>query len=463
MIRCPKVLACLITLFFFCNNCEAAHIYLSGTIVNPTDSLIYFKVNEHQVVLNRPYKEYQAKVDKQGHFTISLPATTILEWAIEYGDNTSLICLQPSDTLVLKFDKFDYYDGYTVDSKHQNEILFMQALNADKMYQLNFGSSFTTDVIAIKDYQTNLRRRIEKSTFKLSFLENYRKSFPIEATFYNWLKTSFTIEPYAKIFLENILIDSSFSERTLIDEFAKIHLNNDTAALSSAEYNDVVDYYSMIKTFGDEISISYISDVFNFAKNNLKGSTRNVLMTSQLVAAGQIDSIYDRLYPQYIEVVTDTSLLTLVAFEKKKSAALKKESMKSLENISASKELKELFEAYKGKVVYIDFWASWCKPCLQEMPKSRVLREKLKDQNIVFLYLGYNDTKTNWLGARKELGIEGEHILLSPTLIQEAKRTFNVTGIPHYAIIDKDGTIIQKNAGRPGYADTESFIRTLLE
>ena len=43
------------------------------------------------------------------------------------------------------------------------------------------------------------------------------------------------------------------------------------------------------------------------------------------------------------------------------------------------------WDQYKGKAVFINFWATWCKPCIEEMPSIRVIKDKLKDANIVFL------------------------------------------------------------------------------
>ena len=103
----------------------------------------------------------------------------------------------------------------------------------------------------------------------------------------------------------------------------------------------------------------------------------------------------------------------------------------------------------------INVWASWCIPCRAEMPNASILKDKLKGKNIVFLYLGYNDKEKAWLKARDQIGIQGEHYLLDDKMIREAEELFVINGIPHYAIIDKDGKIISKSAGRPREAYKE--------
>ena len=65
------------------------------------------------------------------------------------------------------------------------------------------------------------------------------------------------------------------------------------------------------------------------------------------------------------------------------------------------KSLADIIKSHEGKVIYIDFWASWCIPCRSEMPHSVTLYEKLKDKEIVFIYLSIDnaDKETAWKNA----------------------------------------------------------------
>ena len=59
----------------------------------------------------------------------------------------------------------------------------------------------------------------------------------------------------------------------------------------------------------------------------------------------------------------------------------------------------------KGKIIYIDFWASWRAPCIKAMPFSNKLKDDFKEDNIVFFYLALNDKKEKWESISKKNGV----------------------------------------------------------
>lgn len=109
---------------------------------------------------------------------------------------------------------------------------------------------------------------------------------------------------------------------------------------------------------------------------------------------------------------------------------------------------KELLNLSKGKVIYVDFWASWCKPCLQEMPYSNSLRDSLSTKSIVFLYLSIDKKRDAWIRAVGKLGSESDkHFLFQEE--SQLQNLFALQAIPKYLIIDKKGNIYSPDAPRP--------------
>jgi len=126
---------------------------------------------------------------------------------------------------------------------------------------------------------------------------------------------------------------------------------------------------------------------------------------------------------------------------------------------SQSDILKELLSKYSGKWIYIDFWATWCGPCLAEFDATKELQQELKDRDIVFVFLANRSPENVWKATIANKGLSGEHILLTNDQYNVLSSEFNISGIPHYVLIDKVGNIVSRNAPRP--SDREQLIKLL--
>jgi len=125
--------------------------------------------------------------------------------------------------------------------------------------------------------------------------------------------------------------------------------------------------------------------------------------------------------------------------------------------------LKQLAELYPGKVLYIDFWAPWCSPCMDEMPFSAARKKDLSGKDVVFVYLASQCTDSQWKVSIQENDIRGEHFLLNDEQFLSLSGLLGIKGIPHYTLLDKEGNIVEKSAPRPSSAvELVSLIENYL-
>jgi len=117
-----------------------------------------------------------------------------------------------------------------------------------------------------------------------------------------------------------------------------------------------------------------------------------------------------------------------------------------------------MFSELKGKVVFINFWATWCKPCVAEMPSIQSLYNSLKDEDIVFLLVSDEDEET----VRKFLD---KKQFTFPVYLRdkEVPKVFKTMGIPATFILDREGSVVFKHVGSAKWDDESclSFIRNL--
>jgi len=119
--------------------------------------------------------------------------------------------------------------------------------------------------------------------------------------------------------------------------------------------------------------------------------------------------------------------------------------------------------SFVGKVVYLDLWASWCMPCIQEFPKSKILQETFAtNPDVVFVYLSLDEEDDAWKKALKKHKLDGYNLFL-PGFKQALPQYFSVNSIPRYILIGKKGEIIHASAPRPGSDKIRELINQALE
>ena len=143
----------------------------------------------------------------------------------------------------------------------------------------------------------------------------------------------------------------------------------------------------------------------------------------------------------------------------------KSPSLKSAEDVAnmsdGEKILRKLIEPYKGKIILMDIWGTWCGPCKSALSHSQEEYKRFKDFDLVYLYLANNSPDDAWKNVIKEYEVTGDNVVHYnlPQAQQQAIENFlRITAFPTYKLIDREGNILDVNADP---RDLEGLARLL--
>ncbi|MCB0762169.1 MAG: TlpA family protein disulfide reductase [Flavobacteriales bacterium] len=118
---------------------------------------------------------------------------------------------------------------------------------------------------------------------------------------------------------------------------------------------------------------------------------------------------------------------------------------------------------FKGKVVYVDVWASWCGPCRREIPYLKDLEHDYHGFDVAFVSVSIDEDADAWLRSVEENELGGTQLLADKAWKSDICTDYKIEGIPRFLLIDQDGNIVSADAPRPSSgSDLTDMIDALL-
>ena len=283
---------------------------------------------------------------------------------------------------------------------------------------------------------------------------------------------------------ENQLIAKSEELNELVERLTKgiaDSIQRTEAIHSSVEVNSRMD-----KIFEREIVKGFLKDEWPAIESEITGHKMLVeelaqidtLVTDPLLKDLFEVKIFYRLfyerktplsnetYQLFREKIANTALAKPIVKLQNQFAKVSKqdvfyvESLKRTDHLKDAKDADALFagliKPYKGKVIYIDFWGTWCGPCKGELPFVGAVKEALKDKDVIFMYFANNSPEDTWKNVIKENHLTGENVVhyrLPEAQQAMIERRMSVRGFPTYILMDKLGNIVNMKAPRPSQKD----------
>ena len=127
--------------------------------------------------------------------------------------------------------------------------------------------------------------------------------------------------------------------------------------------------------------------------------------------------------------------------------------------------LDSLIKPYKGKIIFLDFWGTWCRPCRENMKLAGAIEEALHGEDVIFMYLANNSPEQSWRNIIKEMNLTGENIVhyhLPDRQQKILEQMLSIRSFPTYMIINREGEIVNRNAVSPPM-NKDKVVSTIKE
>lgn len=159
---------------------------------------------------------------------------------------------------------------------------------------------------------------------------------------------------------------------------------------------------------------------------------------------------------QYLNVANEELLATIEANKKKEGY-----NVNEVGEVANEKLFESIISKFRGKVLLVDFWATWCGPCRAANKEMKPMKETLKEKDIVYVYItGETSDKPTWEQMIPDL--HGEHFYLTQEQWEYLGNSLDISGVPTYYIIDREGNTAFRSVGYPGTSKIKEELEKAL-
>jgi thiol-disulfide isomerase/thioredoxin len=234
-------------------------------------------------------------------------------------------------------------------------------------------------------------------------------------------------------------------------------LDNETNYKSSPSYRNLISSQYEENMYGDE-ALGTMNEILKLKSPSIKSYLGKTLAYN--ISPGNEDN--QALIDGIGQLVTDEEFKIKLAEKYVKIQSLgagspSPEFTNYEDHAGGTKSLSD----YKGKYVYVDVWATWCGPCLGEIPSLKKAEEAYHGKNIEFVSISIDKVKDHdkWIKMVNEKELGGSQLMADNAWESKFVTDYVIDGIPRFILIDPDGNIVSGDAPRPSDEKLSEFFK----
>jgi thiol-disulfide isomerase/thioredoxin len=401
------------------------------------------------------------KMSADGSFTDTL-STDKSSYVIFDGKNPVFIYVEPGYNLNVTYDVKDFENTITFSGEGAQVNTYL--LEKNKNEKALLGNRFEVYKLNEADFKAKYKAIKASSDSLLETFKGIPEDFKVlekRDLNYNYLARLNEYEPYHKYVTKN---DDFKVSDSFLKELDGIDYQNEKDYFFSENYKLLLTSHyrkqaeALAKKEGIANDIAFIKTISNIENEKIKNDVLFVFANTSMSYSKDVEAFY-KLY-------SDNS-------NNDKNNAIIKEKYDKLTGLSKGKPSPKFvdyrnhaggttsLDDLKGKYTYIDVWATWCGPCIREIPALKKVEADYHNKNIQFVSVSIDKEKDfeTWKTMVNEKELGGVQLFADNDWNSKFVKDYEIQGIPRFILIDPNGNIVSSNAPRP----SDPALRDLFE
>lgn len=423
-------------------NTASDYAIISGQITNKPSSIT---INTFDKSFSKPLN-----ISEDGSFKDTINTSTT-NYVLYDGQNPIFLYVEPGYDLNISYNTKDFNQSLQISgtgAEANNYLIEKNKLerqlfgNARQTYELN-ELEYKTKIDSVK---TELVKLLESFNVPNSYAEKEKRNLH-----YTYLRLLSIYEATHKQVTQNFNFKVSDG---FLKELDDVDYSNEEDFKFSETYKSLVaDFYlkkadSLSKKDGLPRDLTYLNVVSNIENETIKNNLLFSYTNSTIARSSNAEAMY-KLFKEHSTNEANNKIID-EKYNKLSALNVGKPSPK-FTNYKNHNGGTTSLDDLKGKYLYIDVWATWCGPCIRQIPALKKLEEQYHDKNIEFVSISIDKASDfeKWKKMVDDKDLKGVQLFADNDWNSQFVKDYGIQGIPRFILLDPEGNIVNANAPRP--------------
>lgn len=446
-----------------CSTPVRDQVKISGKVTNPAgeEAEVFYYTD----FITNNMESVVAPIGEDGTFEAVLPLEEPQFIHITIAPRTIMLYAKPGATLHVSFDAENQDQLPTVTGDNNLESSFLLAYNIEMAGKFTQSELFgKARELGWEDFADYIKAMYQEQK---GFLHAHPDYADLDADFELLMSTRILYGKYVWLLQYGLYYDFLHPDGPALPDTYFGFLED------AADFRDELTrsrgYFTFLNMYVEHKAetgegISRNISHFETASELLSGRSKELVQAQTVISALSFGDFEEglALYQRFSDSDVSTDIAQIVRNEYEVQKALSPGMPApgfSLTDINGSEVA---LDDFLGKVVYLDFWASWCGPCLQQIPYAKELKKRMaEEEDLIFLYVSVDNDEKAWRNMVADREIQGVHVNV-PGFSHEVPQNYNLRGVPTFYVIGRDGKIYDNRPPRPSQENVDEVLLSAL-